>query len=346
MAKKKQLNIGDWRNATGKIDYQMTNDYMFRMVLQSNNNVLKGLISSMMHVPVNDIESVEIVNPIELGKHIDDKDFILDVKVRLNNNSIINLEMQVTDYSNWTNRSLSYLCRTFDNIQKGEDYNSAIPVTHIGFLDYDLFPDELEFYSKYMLRNMKTGKIYNDKFSLCVLSLKQINLATYEDRKWHIDEWARLFKATTWEELKMIAEKDKVYSEAANSIYIQNSDETVRAMCEARQEAIFHEQYVQNQLKELKEARDEAIFHEQYVQKQLEELKEARDEAIFHEQYVQKQLEELKEARQEAIFHEQYVQKQLEKKDAQISDLNALLSKMEDQNKQLQAEIANLKKQV
>ena len=215
MTKKKKLNKDDWRNATGKIEYSMTNDYMFRMVLQSNNNVLKGLISSMMHVLLSDIKSVEIVNPIELGKHIDDKDFILDVKVMLNDNSIINLEMQVTNYSNWTNRSLSYLCRAFDNVQKGEDYNSAIPVTHIGFLDYDLFPDDIEFYSTYMLQNVETGKIYNSKFRLSVLSLNQIKLATKEDKKWHIDEWARLFKASTWEELKMIAEKDQVYFEAA-----------------------------------------------------------------------------------------------------------------------------------
>ena len=318
MTKKKKLNKDDWRNATGKIEYSMTNDYMFRMVLQSNNTVLKGLISSMMHVALNDIENVEIVNPIELGKHIDDKDFILDVKVMLNDNTIINLEMQVTNYSNWTNRSLSYLCRAFDNVQKGEDYNSAIPVTHIGFLDYDLFPEELEFYSKYMLRNVKSGKIYNDKFTLCVLSLNQIKLATKEDKKWHIDEWARLFKATTWEELKMIAEKDQVYSEAANSIYIQNSDETVRAMCEARQEAIFHEQYVQKQLEELKE------------------LKEAREEAILHEKYVQKQLKELKDARDEAILHEQYVQKQLKEKDEQLSQQEAVIA-------QLQSELDSLK---
>ena len=86
----------------------------------------------------------------------------------------------------------------------------------------------------------------------------------------------------------MIAEKDKVYSEAANSIYVQNSDETIRAMCEARQEAIFHEQYVQKQLKELKEAREEAIIHEQYVQKQLSE-KDAQIEQL------QAEIERLKE---------------------------------------------------
>ena len=246
-----KLNKEEWRHANGKIAYGMTNDYMFRMVLQSNNNVLKGIISSMMHVPSDTITTVEIANPIELGKYIEDKDYVLDIKVKLNDNSIINLEMQVADLGNWQNRSLSYLCRTFENVQKGEDYNSVMPVTHIGFLDYDLFPEEKEFYSKNMLQNVKTGTIYNRNFCLRVLSLNQIELATEEDKRWHIDEWARLFKATTWEELKMIAEKDKVYSEAANSIYEQNSDETVRMMCEARREAIFHEQYVQNKMESL-----------------------------------------------------------------------------------------------
>ena len=270
-----KLNKEEWRHANGKIAYGMTNDYMFRMVLQSNNNVLKGIISSMMHVPSDTITTVEIANPIELGKYIEDKDYVLDIKVKLNDNSIINLEMQVADLGNWQNRSLSYLCRTFENVQKGEDYNSVMPVTHIGFLDYDLFPEEKEFYSNNMLQNVKTGTIYNRNFCLRVLSLNQIELATEEDKKWHIDEWARLFKATTWEELKMIAEKDKVYSEAANSIYEQNSDETVRMMCEARREAIFHEQYVQNKMESLEKQlsqKDEQLSQKDEQQSQKDSL--------------------------------------------------------------------------
>ena len=307
-----KLNKEEWRHANGKIAYGMTNDYMFRMVLQSNNNVLKGIISSMMHVPLDTIDAVEIDNPIELGKYIEDKDYVLDIKVKLNDNSIINLEMQVADLGNWQNRSLSYLCRTFENVQKGEDYNSVMPVTHIGFLDYDLFPEEKEFYSNNMLLNVKTGTIYNRNFCLRVLSLNLIELATEEDKKWHIDEWARLFKATTWEELKMIAEKDKVYSEAANSIYEQNSDETVRMMCEARREAIFHEQYVQNKMESLEE-----------------QLAEARREAIFHEQYVQNKMDNL--------------EKQLSQKDEQLSQKDEQLSQKDSLIEQLQSEIKKLK---
>lgn len=67
-------------NATGSIDYGMTNDYMFRAVLQENNYVLKGLICSLLHLNPCDVISVEITNPIELGKTpADDKEFILRV---------------------------------------------------------------------------------------------------------------------------------------------------------------------------------------------------------------------------------------------------------------------------
>jgi len=294
MTTKLQLNKEEWRHANGKIAYGMTNDYMFRMVLQSNNNVLKGIISSMMHVPSDTITTVEIANPIELGKYIEDKDYVLDIKVKLNDNSIINLEMQVADLGNWQNRSLSYLCRTFENVQKGEDYNSVMPVTHIGFLDYDLFPEEKEFYSKNMLQNIKTGTIYNRNFCLRVLSLNQIELATEEDKRWHIDEWARLFKATTWEELKMIAEKDKVYSEAANSIYEQNSDETVRMMCEARREAIFHEQYVQNKMESLEKQLSQKEKQLSQKEKQLSQKEKQLSQKDSLIEQLQAELEKYK----------------------------------------------------
>lgn len=34
---------------TGKIRYTMTNDYMFRAILQKNQKVLRGLVSSLLH---------------------------------------------------------------------------------------------------------------------------------------------------------------------------------------------------------------------------------------------------------------------------------------------------------
>ena len=63
--------------ANGPIMYNMTNDYMFRAILQKNKKVLKGLICSLLHLQPNEIISVDITNPIELGTSIEAKDFVL-----------------------------------------------------------------------------------------------------------------------------------------------------------------------------------------------------------------------------------------------------------------------------
>lgn len=52
------------------------------------------------------------------SEEIDAKTFILDIFIQLNNNQRINLEMQVKNEKNWPDRSLSYLCRAFDNLVK------------------------------------------------------------------------------------------------------------------------------------------------------------------------------------------------------------------------------------
>ncbi|MCM1252665.1 MAG: Rpn family recombination-promoting nuclease/putative transposase, partial [Clostridium sp.] len=97
------------KDAHGAIPYGMTNDYMFRAVFQTNNKALHGLICSLLHLREEDIASVEITNPIILGKSIKSKEFRLDINVKLNNRSRINLEMQVTGRLIWSNRSVSYL---------------------------------------------------------------------------------------------------------------------------------------------------------------------------------------------------------------------------------------------
>ena len=104
--------ILSFMSATGKIEYNMTNNYMFRYILQGKQNVLKGLICSLLHLKPIQIKSITIENPIDLAADVSGKEFILDIKVMLNDETLINLEMQVANEYNWPERSLSYLCRS------------------------------------------------------------------------------------------------------------------------------------------------------------------------------------------------------------------------------------------
>lgn len=209
---------------------------MFRAVLQENEIVLKGLICSLLHLHPDDVKTVTIMNPIELGKRYDDKTFVLDVKALLNNETVINIEMQVVNQGFWTNRSLSYLCGIFENLKHGEDYSQVKPAYHIGILDFSPFPDYPEFYATNKMMNVKKHYIYNDNFTLNVLDLNQIELATEEDKAYQLDYWARLFRAKTWEELKMVSQNNTVFKEAGETLYKLNQDDEMRYLCEMREE--------------------------------------------------------------------------------------------------------------
>ena len=216
------------QHATGEIKYGGTNNYMFQAFLQENNEALQNLICSVLHLDPSSVVSIEITNPILLGKFIENKTFILDIKALMNNQTVINLEMQIEDQHNWPERSLGYLCRSFDNLNTGDEYRTVKPAIHIGFLDFHLFKDAPEFHAVYKLLNTKNMHSYTDKFSLHVIDLRHIELATEEDKAYQTDVWAAFFKAKTWEEMRMLAEKKPGLQSSVETLYQLNSDEQIR----------------------------------------------------------------------------------------------------------------------
>ena len=160
--------------------------------------------------------------------------------------------MQVANLFNWHNRSVSYLCRSYDQLNKGEDYISIKPVIHIGFLDFPLTGRTPEFYSTYKLINVKNHEVYSDNITLSVVDLNQIELATKEDKAYHIDYWASLFKADSWEVIKMLAEKDNYIKEASKTIFELSSDEMIQKQCRDREEYYLDKRAMERIMEEQK----------------------------------------------------------------------------------------------
>ncbi len=308
-----------FQDAHGELPYGMTNDYMFRAVLQSNNKVLRGLICALLHLAESEVDSVEITNPVILGEVVTNKEFRLDINVILNNQMLINLEMQIANRLNWRDRSVMYLCRSFDQLNHGQGYGAAKPAVHIGFLDYTLFREQPEFYASYKLINVKNHQKYSDSLTLYVLDLSRIDLATEEDKQYRIQEWAKLFKATTWEEIKMLAGKDEYIQEAAETIFQLSADELVRKRCRDREE---YYQDLRN--------------YERAIAEQEEKIERDR---IEHEQdlrnYERAIAEQEEKIERDRIEHEQNLhnyERTLAERDAQIQQLLAEIETLKAQN--------------
>jgi predicted transposase/invertase (TIGR01784 family) len=216
----------------------MTSDYLFKFLLQSDQDVLQALVCAYLDIAWDEIQDIRVTNTISLADDPQKKEMILDIKAEMNDDTIINLEMQVINNHDWPERSISYLCRCFDNLQSGQAYHRVKGAVHIGFLDYTLFPEYPEFYSRYRLRNEQTGQLYTSKFLISVVDLTQINQATKEDVKAHRDLWASFFKAKSWEELRMLAQQDTNIEKAVTTVHRLSEDEEFRMQYEAREDRI------------------------------------------------------------------------------------------------------------
>jgi predicted transposase/invertase (TIGR01784 family) len=223
------------------------------MVLQKNEFVLRGLIGSLLHLSQDEIKSIVITNPIKPGEQINSKTFILDIHITMNDDTLLDIEMQVVDQGDWPDRSLSYLCRMYDQLFRGEEYSQTRRAIHIGILDFTLFPEAPEFYACYKMANVKNHHIFSDKLILHVLDLTQTKRATQEDQAHEIVRWAQLFTATTWEELRMIAEDNKYMSAASAAMYELNADDIMRQQCEAREEYNRHERWMKRRYEKLEQ---------------------------------------------------------------------------------------------
>ena len=297
-----------FEKATGKVAYNMTNDYLFHIVLQENEPALIGLIAALLHLDPASIIKAEVKNPIKTGHIITDKNFHLDILVLFNDSTIINLEMQVKDLKNWVPRSISYLCREFNSLDHGDDYSDVKPAYQIGFLDYTLFPEHPEFYATYRMSNLRNHHVYSDSFTLSVVELNHINLATKEDKAYGIDKWAALFKATTWEEIRMLAEKDPYIEMAANSIYssvtdpkileiLRVRDEEIRGDIHRRERLLEQDKQIAEQDKQIAEQDKQLAEQDKQIAEQDKQLAEQEVELKQKDAEIEKlraQLESLK----------------------------------------------------
>jgi hypothetical protein len=100
----------------------------------------------------------------------------------------------------------------------------------------------------------KNSNIYSDKFTLGVVDLNKIELATEEDKAYGIDKWA---KATTWEELKAMATQNTVFEDVAKSMFMYSCNKDVLEQCRKVEYDQKYVKHLNDENKSLKADNDE-----------------------------------------------------------------------------------------
>ena len=99
--------------------------------------------------------------------------------------------------------------------------------------------------------NEKNFHVYSSKFRICVIDLTQIELATEEDKQHEIDLQAKVFLATTWEEIEMLAQNNEYLQETVSGVRQLTAEEKIRQRCQARETNAYWERIRNAQTKRL-----------------------------------------------------------------------------------------------
>ena len=212
-------------------------DFAFKEIMM-NDNARVGFLSAILKLNPKDIKETQILNTNLRKLHEDDKQGILDVRILMNNNVEIDIEIQLSELKVWADRSLFYLSKMYtEQIQAGQKYNVFKKCVSISILDFTLFQDTDEFYSCFHIREDNRNTIYTDKMEFHVLELSKLPKELKEDTS-DILLWAKFINAEEKEEFDMLATKNSYIGSAYEQLQIISQDKKKRLEYEAREKAI------------------------------------------------------------------------------------------------------------
>ncbi len=220
-------------------------DIVFKKLFTSDNDVLRAFVADILDIPIGEIKHIKVENPNILPAMIDGKQSQLDLKMSVDDDKIVNIEIQLCDKGDFIERSLFYWARMVgDELKRGEDYIELKKTISVNILNFNLFDCEAPF-SRFSVREDTRNELYTDKCAFLCFELKKVNnRIDKNDRK---KLWMQLINVETEEELDMLNNTGvPEIQKAVVILHKMSADEEMREIARLREKAIRDERSAMN----------------------------------------------------------------------------------------------------
>ncbi|BCG63800.1 MAG: hypothetical protein methR_P1531 [Methyloprofundus sp.] len=159
-------------------------DYAFKKVFGSEQShaILISFLNAMIHFNHDlKITSLEIVDPYNIPMLKGMKDSYVDVKARLEDESLVIIEMQVLNHQGFEKRVLYNAAKNYSiQLQKSEDYHLLNPVIALNIVDFIMFEDSDKITSNFKLLEKEEFIHYSDDIELIFIELPKFKKSLAE----------------------------------------------------------------------------------------------------------------------------------------------------------------------
>ena len=184
-----------------KLEYTFKTDTLFKMLFVQHPELLKILVSELLGVPFESIETFVILNPEMPPENLGDKFCRLDINMTVNGQRV-DLEVQINNEGDYPERVMLYWARDFSSsLAAGQSYSMLPRTIIISIVDFPLFSCT-EYHSFFQLLEVTRHTLLSDKMGLHFFELPKLPSNISKDNMLLL--WLSLFKANTAEELEKI----------------------------------------------------------------------------------------------------------------------------------------------
>ena len=195
----------------GELQITLTNDYAFKRLLGSEENkpILQDLLQCILELSSDEISGLELMDKELTKEELSDKTGILDVKLRLKNGSIIDIEIQSSWNVSFVKRTLFYWAKMYtSDFKAGESYDSLHKCITINIMA-ETFPLNNAVHSLYLLQEKEKHEMLTDVLEIHFLDLqaakREKEEGQEESKRSKLINWLKFIGTSNKEERAMIA---------------------------------------------------------------------------------------------------------------------------------------------
>ena len=223
-----------------ELQITLTNDYAFKRLLGSEENkpLLQDFLECILDLTPQQVLDLEFMDKELTKEEFSDKTGILDVKLKLTDGTVIDIEIQASWNASFVKRTLFYWAKMYTaDFKAGESYDKlhrciAINIIADGFKLNDAI------HSEYLLQEKTAHTTLTDVLEVHFLDLQAAKKAKEEGKaagkQGQLINWLRFIGATNKEERAMVATMSPVLQMLNEKIDILTLSPTERKLYESR----------------------------------------------------------------------------------------------------------------
>ncbi|MBI9096799.1 MAG: Rpn family recombination-promoting nuclease/putative transposase [Sphaerochaeta sp.] len=226
-------------------------DFVFKLLFgnEKDTSFLIAFLNAALELEgEKTIKSVIIMSPNNDKEKQEEKYSIMDVKAKANDETIINIEIQLKDEHNMRYRTVYYLSKMIaKRLKEGDNYKSIYKTVAINILNFDLLDSGTRFHNRYRFTEIETKQELTDVAEIQFMELPALRRYIQENETTIKDaigenkllEWLLFIDNPESELAKMAETKNEIIGRARDMLKTLSKDEKLQEEYMAREKAIM-----------------------------------------------------------------------------------------------------------